>query len=176
MTTHFCSFSILKNNFIFLFSKKTYRKAKKKKQTSKSNTLTSILTYNKPKILLQQHSISASRYVGGDGLFGFSKQQRSWNYLQITQENVVIFLRTAFIALYQRAEVVALSCAKKRKLWSYETASCCWETQACDPKKSHVKSYIIPTRDGFPRNTLLYAHNSLWNKKLQYPCNVLSKA
>lgn len=54
------SFSIFKNNQDFSFQNE---KEKKTTQTH-SNMLTSILTYDKPKILLQWHSIFSSRYVG----------------------------------------------------------------------------------------------------------------
>lgn len=144
-----------------VFRKK--RKTKNKKPHPYSNMLTSILTYEKPKILLKWQSIFSSRYVGVMGCLVFSKWSRC-NYLQIKEILTLSGESTATFSLYQRAQVVALSCACKRKLQSSEAVSCCWETQACNPKKSKVKTYIIPTRNKFPTNILLYAHNSLWNK------------
>lgn len=169
---NFCPFSILKNNLRLLFSKKT---EKRKKETNQPVTHWLPFLY----ISSQKYSCNVTSFLlagvcGGDGLFSFSKQ-RSCSYLQITQKNVVIYLRTVFVLLCPRAEVVAFSWAKKRKLRSSETVSCCWEIQTCDPKKSQVKTYIISTRDEFPKNTLLYAHNSLWNNRLQHPCNLLIK-
>lgn len=54
------SFSIFKNNQDFSFQKER----KKKPTQTNSNMLTFILTYDKPKILLQWHSIFSSRYMG----------------------------------------------------------------------------------------------------------------
>lgn len=118
---YFGIFSSFKNNLRFLFSKKTQRKRKKKNNTKTEhhhhinniNTLTSILTCDKQNILLQWHSTSASRHVGGDMLSSFSKQHSSCDYSQITQENVVISLTTVSIPLDLRAEVLLLAVLRK---------------------------------------------------------------
>lgn len=104
------SFSIFKNNQDSVFKKK-----RGKNPQTNHYMLTSILTYDKPKILFKWQSIFPSRYVGVMGCLVFSEQS-SCNYLQIKEILALSGVRTEFFSLYQRAQVVTLSCAKKRKL------------------------------------------------------------